>query len=218
MKTVIAAFATLGVIAFGAHTAEASSITFGQIVVTTTLVNSGINVDVSAGPGANVGLFGDNGNNRAFGFDVVDPDTSVTIADLTPGFSYAGAGATSLGGGLGDFDFVIDGPHSASGATLPLGFRVTRTDGFGSDLDLYEPNALGYMFGAHVHSFSGDQTSGFVGASLDPTNASIPAAITPEPTSLLLLGTGLAVIARGLRKKDDATSMTAAVLSSNPSR
>src|SRR5258705_5586385 len=119
------------VLVMATGTADASTVTINDVMITTTLVGDAIDVDVPNIPGGtDYGLFGDSGANRAFGFNVMDPDGGVTISDLTPGFAYAGAGVTDLGGGLGDFEYVLDGPQSPNDAALPLHFRVTRTGGF----------------------------------------------------------------------------------------
>lgn len=177
-----------------AAAARASEITFNGITVTTTLVGAAIDVDVTNAPGFNFGLYGDSGANRAFGFNVIDPDDLVSISNLTPGFSYAGAG--DLGGGFGDFEFVIDGPHSPNDAALPLHFRVTRTGGFTADTDLYEANGLGYVFGAHIKELDGGRSQ-FIGASVNSEGDLAP---VPEPGSLLLFGTGLAAVAARFRR------------------
>jgi hypothetical protein len=179
----------------GTGAAHADTITFDGITVTTTLVGDAILVDVTNAAGFDYGLFGDSGANRAFGFNVVDPDDLVTISDLTPGFSYAGSG--DIGGGLGEFEFLIDGPHSPNDAVLPLHFRVTRDSGFTSDSDLSEANSLGYMFGAHIKEVDGGRGQ-FIGASLD-TESEVAA--VPEPASLLLFGIGLSATAAGLRRR-----------------
>src|SRR5678810_307045 len=112
MTKTATAILTLSLLLVGTHAAQAGTITIGEIMITTTLVGDAINVDVANVPGGDdYGLFGNSGGNRAFGFNVVDPDAGVAITNITPGFSYAGGGITDIGGGLGDFEFIINGPH-----------------------------------------------------------------------------------------------------------
>jgi hypothetical protein len=193
----------LGLFMAGVQSAHAGTIQMAQISITTTLVGGAIHVKVTNVPGGDdFGLFGDSGGSRAFGFNVVDPDGTVAIANLTAGFSYAGPGVNNLGGRLGNFEFIINGPHTASDATLPLQFTVTRNGGFTSDSDLYEANARGYVFGAHVQNLGGGP-GGFMGfyESTDVEDSTPQLAAVPEPQSLLSLGTGLDIVPRRMRSQ-----------------
>ena len=182
----------------GVPSAQASTIQMAQIAITTTLVGGAIQVEVTNVPGGDeFGLFGDSGGSRAFGFNVIDPANTVAISNLTAGFSYAGPGVNDLGGGFGDFEFVINGPHTAPDAKLPLQFTVTRSGGFTSDSDLYEANALGFVFGAHVKNLDGG-SSGFIGfyESTGVEDSTPQLAAVPEPAGIVLLLIGLVLASR----------------------
>jgi hypothetical protein len=170
----------------------------GQVRVTTTLVGNAIDVDVTDVLGLPpFGIFGSNGGNRAFAFNVVDPDAGVTVSNISAGFSYAGANI-NLAGPFGDFEFLLNGPGTGNGAILPLHFRVTRTLGFTSDLQLFEANEAGYFFAAHVRNNETGLTGWAAAAAGDDRQVSA----VPEPGSMVLLGSGvLALAARGLRRR-----------------
>jgi hypothetical protein len=98
----------------------------------------------------------------------------------------------NLGGGnmdgFGNFDVTIS-CCNASNAITSFSFTVTRTGGFSSASQLFEANETGAHFAIHIAPTNGNPT-GFAADSA-----------TPEPTSMLLLGTGLVTVAFSLRKR-----------------
>jgi hypothetical protein len=214
LSTIVLTAAVLGV---SAVSARAASIlldqcnTVGlcnQVSVTTTLVAGAIEVDLADVAGAPVfGIFGQSGANRAFGFNVVGATAGIAFSDFSAGFGYAGAAVHGMGGGFGDFEFVINGPQQGSNAVLPLHFKVTRTGGFSSDLDLFELNAAGYLFNAHVRN-NGTGITGFAssttipGGGDDDDGGGDDDNAVPEPLSLSLLALGVgATVHRRLRRR-----------------
>lgn len=157
--------------------------------VTYTLNGNVIDVNVQMALGFTAFGTGD-GNNGIFGFNVVGSTAGLSVTNLPAGFT------ANLGGGqmdgFGNFDVTLSCCNPQNGVTS-FSFTVSRTGGFSSASDLFEASSSGAHFAVHVAPSDGSPT-GFAGDAGTPTEV-------PEPTSMLLLGTGLVTLAAGLRKR-----------------
>ena len=99
--------------------------------------------------------------------------------------------------GFGTFEYgvLFNAQGGGAGTDSSLTFTVTRVGGFSSVFELVElstnpPGSIQSPFAVDIICDSCGPATGVVGTSE-----------VPEPTSMLLLGTGLATLAAGLRKR-----------------
>ena len=165
---------------------------FGTVTTTWNNLTGTITVQVNLAAGY---VFHSSG---AFGFNVVDPDAGVTISGINPNTIFSAGGTGVQFDGFGNFEFALDSNQSAAQAratnTNSLTFTVSRTAGFTNAGQLAELNGSGWFFAAQIAPLDASLATGFA-AGAGGTGA------MPEPTSMLLLGTGLIGIAAGVRKR-----------------
>lgn len=155
---------------------------------TVTYVLNGSNIDVTVQMFPGFLAFGDgNGNNGIFGFNIVGSTAGLAVTNLSPGFLTSNLAGGQMDG-FGNFDVTLS-CCNPSNAIASFSFTVSRTGGFSSASDLFEANSTGAHFAIHVAPSDGSPT----GFAADTQ--------VPEPTSMLLLGSGLLTLAAGLRRR-----------------
>src|SRR6185369_5556817 len=150
----------------------------GPYATVTYVLNGTGGIDVSVQMALGFTAFGEgNGNNGIFGFNIVGSTTGLAVTNLNPAFLTSNLGGGNMDG-FGDFDVTLS-CCNPSGAITSFSFTVTRTGGFSSASDLFEANSTGAHFAIHIAPSDGSPT----GFAADTQ--------VPEPTSMLLLGSGL---------------------------
>ena len=159
---------------------------------TVTYVLNGSNIDVSVVMNPGFQAFGQgNGNSGIFGFNVVGSTAGLNITNMVGVNGFFPAGGQMEG--FGNFDVTLECCNPAN-AVNSFSFTVSRTGGFSSASQLFEANASGAHFAVHIAPTNGNPT-GFA------ADTGTPATETPEPASMLLLGSGLLGTAAGIRKR-----------------
>ena len=131
---------------------------------------------------------------------------AITITNLTTGFVVASAPSASS---FGSFGYSVDcggaqaghcGPGSSVVLDGPLSFTVGTTGALSPDN--FIGNAGGFVFASDISRGGVVAARGPSTVNLTSVNitAADPAAV-PEPSSMLLLGLGLAIFGLGLRKR-----------------
>ena len=161
---------------------------FGSI--TTTLVGTSIRVDVVLTPGFVL-------HGSGVGFNVVDPDGTVSVSGISSAFFSSTLGSGNMDG-FGNFAYHLEGPDTSTARANNLSavtFTVnsTRPGGFTNANQLAEFNDAGFLFAVQIAPLDPQAATGFAAVS-----GTTP---VPEPASMLLLGSGLVGLAAGVRRK-----------------
>src|SRR5690349_6655464 len=163
--------------------------------VTLTLVGNAIQVDVSLLPGTRI-------VNTGFDASVAFNSTlggQIGVTGLPGTYTLVNSGNPSSIGmdGFGTFQYgvLFNAQGGGAGTDSSLSFTVTRVGGFSSVFQLVQsstnpPGSLQSPFAVDIICDSCGPATGVIGTSS-----------VPEPTSMLLLGSGLATLAAGLRKR-----------------
>ena len=160
--------------------------------VTLTEGTNGINIDVTLTQGATFFANTGNGSNHpsfAMFLDSIAGLGASNIANLSSGWTYAFA-IDNTGKQYGTFDFEANAPGSGTSAkATELSFDIS-----GVTLADFIANDKGYYFVADFLDANGQ--TGMSGITNGPGSSPVP-----EPSSLLLLGSGLLSAAMYLRRK-----------------
>jgi hypothetical protein len=206
-RKLVVSLALFAVVAVGSATmARADTVTFdlnrGSTLpnqnygtVTLTLVGNAIQVDISLLPGNRIVNTGFDAS-VAFNFT---GSGQIGVTGLPGTYTLVNSGNPSSidmdGFGTFEYGVLFNAQGGGAGTDSSLTFTVTRVGGFASVFELMQlstnpPGSFQSPFAVDIICDSCGPATGVVGTTG-----------VPEPTSMLLLGTGLATLAAGLRKR-----------------